>query len=267
MSIQAKVAWGILIPFIGTTLGAGMVLFLKGGMKDWFRKVLLGFASGVMIAASVWSLLIPAIDKTEEMGGIPWLPAAGGFLSGVFFLLLLDSLIPHQHQGEEGPEGLPSHARKNTMLLLAVTLHNIPEGIAVGVVFAGLIMGGGLPGVTAISYPAALALSIGIAIQNFPEGAIVSMPLKTGKVGRWKAFWMGTLSGAVEPAAAFLTILLTSLMVPILPFLLAFAAGAMIYVVVEELVPELQVGTHSNIGVIGVAFGFTVMMVLDVALG
>ncbi len=262
MSPTAKTVIGILLPFIGTTLGAAMVLFLKGNMKAWFRKTLLGFASGVMIAASVWSLLLPAIAKAEELGGIPWLPAAGGFLTGIFFLLLLDSLIPHQHSSADEPEGLPSTARKNTMLFLAVTLHNIPEGIAVGVVFAGFLSGD-----ASISYAAALALSLGIAIQNFPEGAIVSMPLKAGKVSKWQAFGLGTLSGVVEPAAAFITVLLTSVMVPILPFLLAFAAGAMIYVVVEELIPDLQDGGHSNIGVIGVALGFTVMMVLDVALG
>ncbi len=262
MSLQSQVALGILVPFIGTTLGASMVVFLKGGMKDWVRKVLMGFASGVMIAASVWSLLLPAIDKAEELGNVPWLPAALGFLAGMGFLLLLDTLIPHIHQDSGEPEGLPSHARRNTMLLLAVTLHNIPEGMAVGVVFAALLAGN-----SSITFAGAMALSLGIAIQNFPEGAIVSMPLKTGMTGRWKAFALGTLSGAVEPLAAFFTVLLTAWVVPILPFLLAFAAGAMIYVVVEELIPELQVGAHSNVGVIGVALGFTVMMVLDVALG
>ncbi len=262
MSLQSQVALGILVPFIGTTLGASMVVFLKGGMKDWVRKVLMGFASGVMIAASVWSLLLPAIDKAEELGNVPWLPAALGFLAGMGFLLLLDTLIPHIHQYSGEPEGLPSHARRNTMLLLAVTLHNIPEGMAVGVIFAAL-----LSGESDISFASAMALSIGIAIQNFPEGAIVSMPLKTDKTSKWKAFRLGMYSGAVEPIAALITVLLTSLVVPILPFLLAFAAGAMIYVVVEELIPELQEGTHSNIGVIGVALGFTVMMVLDVALG
>jgi ZIP family zinc transporter len=261
--MESRVVIGILIPFVGTTLGAAMVLFLKGDLKPWFRKVLLGFASGVMIAASVWSLLLPAIAKTEELGGIAWLPAAGGFLTGIFFLLLLDSIIPHQHPSEGEPEGLHASARKNTMLFLAVTLHNIPEGIAVGVVFAGLMAGGE----NAITYPAALALALGIAIQNFPEGAIVSMPLRTPAFSKWKAFGVGTFSGVVEPIAAFLTVLLTSLMVPILPFLLAFAAGAMIYVVVEELIPDLQVGKHSNIGIIGVALGFAVMMILDVALG
>ena len=257
-----RVILGILLPFVGTTLGAATVLFLKGEMKDWFRKMLIGFASGVMIAASVWSLLLPAIAKSEEMGGIPWLPAAAGFLAGMGFLLLLDSLIPHQHPGSDEPEGLASAARKNTMMFLAVTLHNIPEGIAVGVVFAGLLAGS-----SGITLAGAMALSLGIAIQNFPEGAIVSVPLKIGPTSKWKAFGIGTFSGVVEPIAAFITVLLTSLLVPILPFLLAFAAGAMIYVVVEELIPDLQVGGHSNIGVIGVALGFTVMMILDVALG
>lgn len=260
--ISTNILLGILIPFFGTTLGAALVIFLKGEMKPWFRKTMLGFASGVMIAASVWSLLLPAIEKSEQLGVIPWLPPAAGFLMGMGFLLLLDSLIPHQHQGADEPEGLPSHARKNTMLMLAVTLHNIPEGMAVGVVFAGLAIGE--PGIT---WPAALALSIGIALQNIPEGAIISLPLKSSGMSRPRALWFGTASGIVEPLAAIVTIYLTSIMVPILPYLLAFAAGAMIYVVVEELIPELQEGSHSNIGVIGVALGFTVMMILDVALG
>ena len=262
MSPQLQVLIGIMIPFVGTTLGSSLVVFLKNDMSLHLRKVLLGFASGVMMAASVWSLLLPAIAKAEEMGGLPWLPAAGGFLAGMGFLLLLDTLIPHQHMDADEPEGLPSNARKNTMLLLAVTLHNIPEGMAVGVVFAALLAGN-----SDISFAGAMALSLGIAIQNFPEGAIVSMPLKTSKTSKWKAFGLGTMSGAVEPIAAFITVLLTSIVVPILPFLLAFAAGAMIYVVVEELIPELQDGGHSNIGVIGVAFGFAIMMILDVALG
>ena len=260
--ITGRILLGILIPFLGTTLGAGMVIFLKGEMKDWFRKMMLGFASGVMIAASVWSLLLPAIEKSGALGVIPWMPPAAGFLLGMGFLLALDTLIPHQHQGAEEPEGLPSHARKNTMLMLAVTLHNIPEGMAVGVVFAGLAIGE--PG---ISWAAALALSIGIALQNIPEGAIISLPLKSSGMPRPRALWFGTASGVVEPIAAMVTVYLTSVMVPILPYLLAFAAGAMIYVVVEELIPDLQEGRHSNIGVIGVALGFTVMMVLDVALG
>ncbi|NLE68850.1 MAG: ZIP family metal transporter [Clostridiales bacterium] len=262
MTKELQVALGVLIPFAGTTLGASLVVFMKNEMSSSLRKMLAGFASGVMMAASVWSLLLPAIEKSEEMGKIPWLSAALGFLAGIGFLLLLDSLIPHQHFDQDEPEGLPSHARKNTMLLLAVTIHNIPEGMAVGVVFAAFLTGN-----SNISLAGAMALAIGIAIQNFPEGAIASMPLKNKRTSKWKAFSLGTLSGAVEPIAAVLTILLTSLVVPVLPFLLAFAAGAMIYVVVEELIPELQEGGHSNIGVIGVAFGFVIMMILDVALG
>lgn len=253
---------GILIPFVGTTLGAAMVFFMRKEMNGKIQKGLLGFASGVMIAASVWSLLIPAIEMSEEQGGIPWMPAAVGFLLGIGFLLLLDTLTPHLHLNEDTPEGLPSNLKKTTMLVLAVTLHNIPEGMAVGVTFAGILAGN-----TMISLAGAFALSIGIAIQNFPEGAIISMPLRSEEQSKGKAFLYGAASGVVEPIAALLTILLTSLVVPILPYLLAFAAGAMIYVVVEELVPESQTGKHTNIGTIGVAVGFVLMMVLDVALG
>ncbi|GHU96886.1 zinc transporter [Spirochaetia bacterium] len=260
--MDKNIVIGLLIPFAGTALGAAMVLVLRRQINGHLQKLLLGFASGVMMAASVWSLLLPAIEQTDERGGIPWLPASVGFLFGIGFLLLLDSAIPHLHMNAEKAEGLPSKAKKNTMLLLAVTLHNIPEGMAVGVVFAGLLAGNG-----GISFSSALALSVGIAIQNFPEGAIVSMPLRTEGVSKGKAFLYGTLSGAVEPVAALITILLTALMVPILPYLLAFAAGAMIYVVVEELIPELQEGEHSNIGIIGVALGFVLMMILDIALG
>lgn len=260
--MTGQIVWGILIPFVGTTLGAGMVLFMKGDMRPSIQKLLLGFAAGVMMAASVWSLLLPAIERSRALGDIAWLPSALGFLVGMGFLLLLDSLIPHLHMGSDAPEGLKSKANKNTMLMLAVTLHNIPEGIAVGVVFAGLVSG-----TSGITYTSALALAIGIAIQNFPEGAIISLPLRSAAMSRPKAFMFGTASGVVEPIAAFITVLLADLMVPILPFLLAFAAGAMIYVVVEELVPELQDGGHSNIGIIGLALGFTVMMILDVALG
>ena len=260
--MNANIVLGIGIPFIGTTLGAAMVLLLRKEIEVNFQKLLLGFASGVMIAASVWSLLLPSIEMAEERGDIAWMPAAVGFLLGIGFLLLLDSLIPHLHRNAEKAEGLHTIAKKNTMLLLAVTLHNIPEGMAVGVVFAGLLTGD-----SGISISGALALSIGIAIQNFPEGAIVSMPLKKEGVSKGKAFLYGTLTGVVEPVAAGITILLTSAMVPILPYLLAFAAGAMIYVVVEELIPDLQEGEHSNIGIIGVAFGFIIMMILDVALG
>lgn len=253
---------GILIPFVGTTLGAAMVFFMRKEMNGKIQKGLLGFASGVMIAASVWSLLIPAIEMSEEQGGIPWMPAAVGFLLGIGFLLLLDTMTPHLHLNEDTPEGLPSNLKKTTMLVLAVTLHNIPEGMAVGVTFAGILAGN-----TMISLAGAFALSIGIAIQNFPEGAIISMPLRSEGQSKGKAFLYGAASGVVEPIAALLTILLTSLVVPILPYLLAFAAGAMIYVVVEELIPESQTGKHTNIGTIGVAVGFVLMMVLDVALG
>ena len=253
---------GILIPFAGTTLGAAMVFFMRKEMNERLQKVLLGFASGVMVAAAVWSLLIPAIELSEEQGGVAWIPAAVGFLLGMGFLLLLDTLTPHLHLNEEKPEGMKADLKKTTMLVLAVTLHNIPEGMAVGVTFAGVMTGNEM-----ISLAGAFTLAIGIAIQNFPEGAIISMPLKGNGMSRGKAFWYGAVSGIVEPAAALLTILLTSFVVPILPYLLAFAAGAMIYVVVEELIPESQAGKHTNIGIIGVALGFVLMMVLDVALG
>ena len=253
---------GILIPFVGTTLGSAMVFFMRREMNGRVQKALLGFASGVMIAASVWSLLIPAIEMSEEQSNIAWVPAAIGFLLGIGFLLLLDTLTPHIHLTEEDPEGIKADLKKTTMLVLAVTLHNIPEGMAVGVTFAGVMTGN-----TTITLAAAFVLAIGIAIQNFPEGAIISMPLRGEGISRRRAFLYGTVSGIVEPIAAFITILLTGLVVPILPYLLAFAAGAMIYVVVEELIPESQSGKHTNIGTIGVAFGFVMMMVLDVALG
>ena len=253
---------GILIPFAGTALGSAMVFFMKKEMNERLQKLLLGFASGVMMAASVWSLLIPAIDMAEQKDGISWLPPAVGFLLGMGFLLILDTLTPHLHFTDEKPEGVPAHLKKTTMLVLAVTLHNIPEGMAVGVTFAGAMAENAMMTLTG-----AFALSVGIAIQNFPEGAIISMPLKGQGLSKTRAFIYGTLSGIVEPAAAFLTILLTGLVVPLLPYLLSFAAGAMIYVVVEELIPEAQTGEHSNIGTIGVAVGFTLMMILDVALG
>ena len=253
---------GILIPFAGTALGAAMVFFMKKQMNERLQKLLLGFASGVMIAASVWSLLIPAIDMAEQKGGTAWIPAAAGFLLGMGFLLVLDTLSPHLHFTEEKPEGVPAHLKKTTMLVLAVTLHNIPEGMAVGVSFAGAMTGN-----TTLTLAGAFALSVGIAIQNFPEGAIISMPLRGQGLSKPRAFIYGALSGIVEPAAALLTIFLTGLVVPLLPYLLSFAAGAMIYVVVEELIPEAQAGEHSNIGTIGVALGFTLMMILDVALG
>ena len=257
-----QVVYGLLIPFLGTTLGAGMVFFLKNNIKQSVEKLLLGFASGVMIAASVWSLLIPAIEMSEEQGKIGWLALAVGFLLGMVFLLVLDSVVPHMHLDKEKPEGVKSKLKKTTMLVLAVTLHNIPEGMAVGVTFAGAILGN-----SGITMTGAFALAIGIAIQNFPEGAIISMPLKSEGVSKGKAFLYGAISGIVEPIAAIITILLTELVVPILPYLLSFAAGAMIYVVVEELIPESQMGEHSNVGTVGVALGFVIMMILDVALG
>ena len=252
----------LLIPFWGTSLGAAMVFFMKKQMNRNVEKMLLGFAAGVMIAASVWSLFLPAIDMTEEQGGIVWLPAAAGFLLGIGFLLLLDSLVPHLHLDSENPEGVKSDFQKTTMLVLAVTLHNLPEGMAVGVTVAGAMMGN-----TGITMAGALALAVGIAIQNFPEGAIISMPLRSVGASRRKAFLYGVLSGVVEPIGAVITILLAEQVVPILPYLLAFAAGAMIYVVVDELVPESQSGKHTNIGTIGAAVGFVLMMVLDVVFG
>lgn len=252
---------GILIPFLGTSLGAACVFFLKKDMNDKVQKSMLGFASGVMIAASVWSLLIPAMDMSEHMGKLAFLPAATGFLLGILFLLAIDKLVPHLHLDSDNPEGPKSRLSKSNMLMLAVTIHNIPEGAAVGIVFAGALNGGSM-----ITMAAAVALSIGIAIQNFPEGAIISMPMKR-EVGRNKAFIYGVLSGIVEPVAAVITILLASYIEPVLPYLLAFAAGAMLYVVVEELIPESAEGEHSNLATIGFALGFVIMMVLDVALG
>lgn len=260
--MSPQILIGILVPFIGTTLGSSVVLFFRNTMKQSVEKLLLGFASGVMIAASIWSLLTPSIEMAEEQGMIPWIPAIVGFLLGITFLLVLDSIIPHMHLDKEKPEGIKSKLKKTTMLIFAVTLHNIPEGMAVGVVFAGVLIGN-----VGITIAGAIALSIGIAIQNFPEGAIISMPLRAEGMSKGKAFLYGTLSGIVEPIAACVTILLTNLVVPILPYILSFAAGAMIYVVVEELIPEAQMGEHSNIGTIGVAIGFALMMVLDVALG
>ncbi len=253
---------GLAIPFLGTTLGSAMVFLMKNKIDNKIEKLLLGFASGVMIAASIWSLLIPAIEMSESQGKIAWVPAAIGFLLGITFLLVLDSLIPHLHLKSDKPEGIKSKLKKTTMMVFAVTLHNIPEGMAVGVTFAGALTQN-----AGITMAGAFALAIGIAIQNFPEGAIISMPLKSEGMSKSKAFLYGTLSGIVEPIGAIITILLTSAVVPILPYLLAFAAGAMIYVVVEELIPESQAGEHSNIGTIGVAIGFVVMMILDVALG
>lgn len=252
----------LIIPFLGTALGSAMVFFLKKEMKPFVKKILLGFAAGVMIAASIWSLLIPALQMAEEQGKVAWIQASVGFLFGIVFLLVLDSIIPHLHQDQEKPEGIRSSLKKTTMLMLAVTLHNIPEGMAVGVTLAGAISGN-----IGISVAGAMALAIGIAIQNFPEGAIISMPLRVEGVSKPKAFLYGVLSGIVEPIGAIITILLTTHVLPILPYILSFAAGAMIYVVVEELIPESQEGEHSNIGTIGVAIGFVVMMILDTVLG
>lgn len=262
MSNTMKILVGLLLPLSGTVLGAAMVFFLKREMSPRLQKVLLGFAAGVMIAASVWSLLIPAIEMAEAGGRVAWLPAVVGFLLGIAFLLLLDSVIPHMHLGDEHPEGRQSKLGKSLMLVLAVTLHNIPEGMAVGVVFAGMREGSEM-----ISAAGAFALAIGIAIQNFPEGAVITMPLLGQGMSKKRAFAYGVLSGVVEPLGALLTILLTTLIQPILPYILSFAAGAMIYVVVEELIPESQAGEHSNIGTIGAALGFALMMVLDIALG
>lgn len=251
-----------MIPFIGTTLGAACVFFMRKSIRPVIQKGLLGFASGVMIAAAVWSLLIPAIDMSEHMGNLSFVPAVVGFSVGILFLLLMDLLIPHLHIDSDKPEGLKSGLKKNTMLVLAVTLHNIPEGMAVGVTFAGVAAGN-----SQITMAGAIALAVGISIQNFPEGAIISLPLCSDGTKKGKAFLLGMLSGVVEPVAAVITIMLTSLVVPILPYLLSFAAGAMVYVVVEELIPEASQGEHSNIGTIGFAVGFLIMMTLDVALG
>ncbi len=256
------IALGILIPFIGTTLGAGCAFFVKNEISPVVQKGLLGFASGVMVAASVWSLLIPAMEMSSGMGRLAFVPAVVGLAGGMLFLLLLDHLIPHLHMGSEKPEGPKSHLARTTMLVLAVTLHNIPEGMAVGVVFAGILIGG-----VSISMAAAFALSIGIAIQNFPEGAIIALPLRSNGASRTRAFSMGMLSGLVEPIGAFVTVLLADVIVPVLPYLLSLAAGAMLYVVVEELIPESAAGEHSDMGTLGFAVGFMLMMVLDVALG
>ena len=260
--MNLNVFYGILIPFIGTSAGAACVFFMKKDLNQWVQRCLTGFAAGVMVAASVWSLLIPALEQSEGMGKLSFVPAAVGFWAGVLFLLLLDHIIPHLHQQTDKAEGPKSRLQKTTMLILAVTLHNIPEGMAVGVVYAGWISGS-----TNITLAAALALSIGIAIQNLPEGAIVSMPLCSEGCSKTKAFGYGFFSGIVEPIAALLTIALSSIMVPVLPYFLGFAAGAMLYVVVEELIPEMAEGEHTNLGTIMFAVGFSMMMVLDVALG
>ena len=256
------IIFGILIPFLGTTVGAGSVFFVKNEIKPVIQKLLLGFASGIMVAASVWSLLIPAMEMCESAGKLAFVPAAAGFSIGIVFLWVLDKLIPHLHMGSDTPEGPKSNLKKTTMLVFAVTLHNLPEGMAVGVVFAGLLTGS-----APITAAGAFALTIGIAIQNFPEGAIISLPLHSEGQSKRRAFVMGTLSGVVEPVGALVTILGARFLVPIVPYMLAFAAGAMIYVVVEELIPESAQGGHSDMGTMGFAVGFLIMMILDVTLG
>ena len=260
--MNTEALYGILIPFFGTALGAACVFFIKKSLNRQVQRALTGFAAGVMVAASVWSLLIPAMEQAENLGKWSFLPAVIGFWLGVLFLLALDHLIPHLHRGSERAEGPKSRLQRTTMLVLAVALHNLPEGMAVGVVYAGLLSGN-----AQITAMGALTLSIGIAIQNFPEGAIISMPLHAEGMKKSKAFLGGVLSGAVEPLGAALTILAAGLIVPALPYLLSFAAGAMIYVVVEELIPEMSEGDHSNIGTVFFAVGFSIMMILDVALG
>lgn len=253
---------GILIPFLGTVLGAACVFFMKKSLGDLVRRSLAGFAAGVMVAASIWSLLIPAIEQSNDLGKLSFLPAFSGFWFGILFLLVLDHLIPHLHVGSEQAEGPKTKLGRTTMMVLAVTLHNIPEGMAVGVMYAGFLAGN-----AQITAASALALSLGIAIQNFPEGAIISMPLRAEGESKGRAFWGGVLSGVVEPIGAVVTILAAQLVIPALPYLLSFAAGAMLYVVVEELIPEMSQGKHSNLGTVFFAAGFSVMMVLDVALG
>ena len=256
------VIMGLLIPFLGTAAGAACVFFLRKDLKVSVQRALTGFAAGVMVAASIWSLIVPAIEQSADKEKLAFLPAFIGFWCGVLFLLLLDHIIPHLHRSIDQAEGPKSHLTRTAMLVLAVTLHNIPEGMAVGVVYAGLRSGSG-----EITAGGALALALGIAIQNFPEGAIISMPLCAEGTSKPKAFWLGVLSGAVEPVFGALTVLAAALIVPAMPVLLSFAAGAMLYVVVEELIPEMSAGDHSNIGVVSFAIGFSLMMALDVALG
>ena len=260
--MNSNMIWGLAIPFIGTSAGAACLYLMRRELRRGLQRSLTGFAAGVMVAASVWSLLIPAMEQSEGMGKLSFLPAVVGFWLGVGFLLLLDTVTPHLHMRADKAEGPKSRLQRTTMMELAVTLHNIPEGMAVGVVYAAF-----LSEASEISAGAALALSIGIAIQNFPEGAIISMPLRAEGKSKWRAFRDGVLSGAVEPVAAIITILASRAIGVALPYLLAFAAGAMLYVVVEELIPEMSEGEHSNIGVVSFAFGFTLMMALDVALG
>ena len=260
--MNTSILLGLLIPFIGTSLGSACVFFMRKELGPKVQKALTGFAGGVMVAASIWSLIIPAMEQSASLGKLSFLPSVAGFWLGILFLLILDTVIPHLHMFAEKTEGPASRLRKTTMMVLAVTLHNIPEGMAVGVVYAGLLSGN-----SSITAGGALALALGIAIQNFPEGAIISMPLCAEEGRKGKAFFYGVLSGAVEPAGAFLTIVAAGLLVPAMPYFLSFAAGAMIYVVVEELIPEMSSGEHSNVGVVMFSLGFTLMMALDVALG
>lgn len=253
---------GLSLPFVGTILGSACVFFMRKSMNEWIQKALSGFAAGVMVAASIWSLIIPSIEQSDSLHKFSFVPAVVGFWVGILFLLFLDHIIPHLHLKSEKAEGISSNFSKTTMLVLAVALHNIPEGMAVGVVYAGLLTGNG-----EITAMGALTLALGIAIQNFPEGAIISMPLRVEGVSKAKAFVYGGLSGIVEPIAAIATILAAKIITVALPYLLSFAAGAMIYVVVEELIPEMSEGEHSDIGTVMFAFGFTLMMALDVALG
>lgn len=259
---MGEVIRGILIPFLGTTLGASCVLFMKKMMNKMVQRALTGFAAGIMVSASVWSLLIPSMDYAAEMGKFAFVPAVVGFWIGILFLLAMDHIIPHLHMDTDKAGGPKSKLKKTTMLVFAVTLHNIPEGMAVGVVYAGYLAGN-----MQISAMGALALAIGIAIQNFPEGAIISMPLKAEGMSKGKAFLYGVLSGVVEPIGAVLTVVASGFIIPVLPYFLSFAAGAMMYVVIEELIPEMSHGNHSNIGTVMFAVGFTLMMILDVALG
>ena len=260
--MKIQVFSAIFLPFLGTAVGAACVFFLRGAMNRLLQRALMGFAAGVMVAASVWSLIIPAMEQSAHLEKLAFLPALVGVWGGFLFLLLLDHVIPHLHLNSQCPEGKACGLGKSTMMVLAVALHNLPEGMAVGVVIAGWLTGS--EGITAAG---ALALSLGIALQNLPEGAIISMPLRSGGMGRGRAFGYGVMSGIIEPIGAVITILLAPFLVPVLPYLLSFAAGAMLYVVVEELIPEMSEGEHSNIGVIFFALGFSLMMVLDVALG
>ena len=259
---MTTLAFGLLIPLLGTMLGAAFAFFMKDGLSPRVQKTLLGFASGVMVAASVWSLLIPAMEMVEDSGKFSVVPAAVGFLLGMGFLLALDELTPHLHVGSDTPEGPRSPLSRTAMLALAITIHNLPEGMAVGVVFAGAEQGA-----AGLSIASAAAVSLGIAIQNIPEGAIISMPMRAEGNSRWRSFLIGSLSGAVEPIGALAVLLLASLLMPVMPYMLAFAAGAMFYVVVEELIPEASHGQHSNLSTIGFAVGFVLMMVLDVVMG